>query len=48
MKKWKDRSLIFRTAFLLSSIVAVVTISIVSLLLYQTLSVEKQLTEKYV
>ncbi|WP_461200697.1 methyl-accepting chemotaxis protein [Anoxybacillus sp. TBDG-1] len=47
MKKWKDRSLIFRTTFLLSTIVAIITISAVSFLLYQFLNEEKQLTKSY-
>ncbi len=47
MKRWKDRSLIFRTAFLLSIIVATISISAVSFLLYQFLNEEKQLTKTY-
>lgn len=47
MKRWRDRSLIFRTAFLLSIIVATIAISTVSFLLYQFLNEEKQLTKTY-
>lgn len=47
MKRWKDRSLIFRTAFLLSIIVATISISAVSFLLYQFLNEEKQLTKSF-
>lgn len=47
MKRWKDRSLIFRTAFLLSTIVSIIAFASVSILLYQFLNEEKQLTKKY-
>ncbi|WP_297989328.1 methyl-accepting chemotaxis protein [Anoxybacillus sp.] len=43
MKKWKDRSLIFRTAFLISSIVAIIATTAVSFILYEVLSDEKEL-----
>ncbi|AST08020.1 chemotaxis protein [Anoxybacillus flavithermus] len=45
MKRWKDRSLIFRTAFLLSTIVAIVSITTVGTMLYQVLKEEKELTK---
>ena len=45
MKRWKERSLIFRTAFLLSIIVATISISAVSFLFYQLLNEAKQSTK---
>lgn len=45
MKRWRDRSLIFRTAFLLSIIVAIISITATGTMLYQVLKEEKELTK---